>query len=161
MIRLSRKGWNNVLIFSTLFMIFLFNGMHHKLMTNSENQSSHQAIIPQTELILTLDMPNFSIERIGRSWRVVPELNRKVSEQRLQDLLLSWKNLTGERLTTEDVTQWQSETPDKVAVFWFAGQTQGYVIKWFNNGASAVLSSPAGWFVVNQNQPLNELWLKP
>ncbi|WAJ70100.1 hypothetical protein [Catenovulum adriaticum] len=159
MLRLSRKGWNNVLIFSTLFMIFLFNGMHHKLFTSSESQSSHQAIIPQTELILTLDMPNLSIERIGRGWRIVPEPKTNISEQRLHSLLQNWKNLTGERLASDDIAKWQSETPNKVAVFWFAGATQGYVIKWFNNGSEAVLNSPAGWFSVSQNQPLNELWL--
>lgn len=159
MLRLSRKGWNNVLIFSTLFMIFLFNGMHHKLLSNADSDSQHQTIIPSTELILTLDMPNFSIERIGRSWRAVPEPEPKIGEQQLQNLLLNWKNLTGQRLSSEAAAKWQSQTPDKVAVFWFAGATQGYVIKWFNNGAEAVLNSPAGWFAIDENQLRTELWL--
>ncbi len=152
MIRLSRKGWNNVLIFSTLLMIFLFNGLHQKLFNKLDDEPEiQQNIIPPTELILTLDLPGVSVERIGRSWRTQPE--QKVSAEQLQQIIHAWQGLIGLRLNPEALSQWQLNEPNRVAVFWFAGQTQGFVVQWFEQSGKVFVKTPQAWFELPEANP--------
>ncbi len=69
MIRLSRKAWNNVLIFSMLIMIFVFNGLHTKILNNSEQVAS-QPVFADGQ-ITELRFANVTIERIGVGARAV------------------------------------------------------------------------------------------
>ena len=65
---LSRKAWNNVVIFAMLIMIFFLNGLHHKLNPN-EQVSAPQRLLPEQTFVLTLAFPGYKIERIGTAWR--------------------------------------------------------------------------------------------
>lgn len=73
-IGLSQRGWNNVLIFSSLFMIILFNVTHQKLIANGETEAQTTLIEPNN-IIQTIDYNGVKLERIGASWRVVSEIN--------------------------------------------------------------------------------------
>ena len=66
--RLSRKGWNNVIIFSMLIMIFFLNGLHKKI-GSDETQAQLQPLLPVQSFVLTLEFSDQKIERIGTSWR--------------------------------------------------------------------------------------------
>ncbi|MCF2862756.1 MULTISPECIES: hypothetical protein [Pseudoalteromonas] len=68
-IKLSRKGWNNLIIFAMLIMIFVFNGLHHRLGGDDEPKGP-QPLLPAQSYILTLEYPGIKIERIGTSWRM-------------------------------------------------------------------------------------------
>ncbi|MCU4677585.1 hypothetical protein N7931_18360 [Catenovulum sp. 2E275] len=144
MLSLSRRGWNNVLIFSTLFMIFLFNGLHHKLLDNTDKSMIKKNLLPATELILTLDLPGISIERVGRGWRSVPEKN--LSTEQLQQIMVNWQSLEVKTLMPDQSQPFTNQQPDKVAVFWFAGQTQGFVVQWFQLNERTLVNTPNGWF---------------
>ena len=72
--RLSRTGWNNVIIFAMLLMIFLFNGLHHKLM-QSDSSDLIQPLLPTNSFVLTLAYPEMKIERVGTSWRATDLVN--------------------------------------------------------------------------------------
>jgi len=66
--QLSRKAWNNVLIFSMLLMIFFFNGLHKKLNSVPEVPRI-QTVLPAQSFVLALSFPEQKIERIGTAWR--------------------------------------------------------------------------------------------
>ena len=85
MIRLSKKGWNNVLIFSMLLMIMVFNGMHKKF-NGSDPQMTEVPLLPENSLVLTVKYPHTTIERIGQSWRSQPPI--ALSEAELKQLML-------------------------------------------------------------------------
>lgn len=78
MIRLSRAGWNNVLIFSTLIMIMLLNGLHKNLW--SEAELSEAPLLNESVFALTVnftasdaDSSAYRIERAGREWRFMAD----------------------------------------------------------------------------------------
>ncbi|ATC99605.1 hypothetical protein [Pseudoalteromonas spongiae] len=90
MIRLGRTGWNNVIIFAMLIMIFLFNGLHHKIISSSDDETT-QSLLPPNSAVLTYQYSDFKIERIGTSWRTNKQLNIDVE---LFDV--NWRQASGE-----------------------------------------------------------------
>ena len=127
MIRLSRAGWNNVLIFSSLIMIFLFNGMHLKMFSTEDKPAELQTLLPAEQMILTVDFPNLSIERIGRSWRAVP--NSEHSAEQLYTVLEQWQQLQVQSIDV--MPDGVAKYPDAVVSFWFAGEKNAFVVQVF------------------------------
>ncbi len=128
MIRLSKKAWNNVLIFSMLLMIFLFNGLHHKLI-DSDEEVRTQHLLPQQSYILKLAYPDVTIERIGTGWRS----SAAVSESELIALVQRWKQTLGmtfpDTTTAEKLTAGKS--PEKLISIWLAGETKPLTLAFF------------------------------
>lgn len=89
---LTKRGWNNVLIFACMGMIIIFNLMGDKLIENAEGDIT--PILPEQSTILTLEHPNFSIERLGRTWRVAPA--EALSTERVSSVVNNWLALQGE-----------------------------------------------------------------
>ncbi|WP_404341222.1 hypothetical protein [Pseudoalteromonas mariniglutinosa] len=133
--RLSRKAWNNIVIFSMLLMIFFFNGLHKKL-NNVPAADGMQAVLPEQSFILALAFPELKIERIGTSWR----------SQNLQDIAMGWQ--ANEQSMKQLITQWQTQQLDiaKPAVsdvsqwspiyavsIWLAGEQLPAVYQLYNN----------------------------
>lgn len=85
--RLSKKGWNNVLIFGVLIIIFLFN-FSQKLMF--KEPSSQHTVISKEQIIVEIKTPDFTIKRNGRNWITEPELG--LSTQQLTELVSNWQN---------------------------------------------------------------------
>lgn len=123
MIRLGKKGWNNVIIFSMLFMVLLFNGMHKKIMTADE-QSSQVSVLPVDNFILTIEFNTLKLERIGKSWRTSPASNH--SQEKMQSIVDTWVNLTGESMPEGFSFSGANHTP-VVATVWLAGHEQAKV----------------------------------
>ena len=109
---LSRKGWNNVLIFACMGMIILFNLMNDKLVANAEGEVV--SILPEQSMILTLEYPQFSIERLGTSWRVTPR--ESLGQDKVAPLIEGWLKLSGE------VSIEASEEEGFRVTLWLAGQ---------------------------------------
>lgn len=86
--RLSRKGWNNVLIFGVLIIIFIFN-FSHKLRLSSDIQQ--RAVIRNDLTIVEIKTPDFKVIRAGRTWKSEPDLG--LSKQQLASLVENWQNL--------------------------------------------------------------------
>lgn len=130
MFRLSRKGWNNVLIFSMLLMIMVFNGMHKKFsMGGSANVML--PLLPEGSLLLTLEYPNASIERIGQGWRSNPPLG--LDGEQLAQIINGWQN---------EAVEWQVDdeeakvmTKGKMPVYYviahLAGKRDGAVYAFY------------------------------
>ncbi|MDW7549463.1 hypothetical protein HUZ36_07600 [Pseudoalteromonas sp. McH1-7] len=92
MIQMSRKAWNNVVIFSMLLMIFFLNGLHYKLNPTDEKMGI-QAVLPAQSFILTVAFPGYKIERIGTSWRIeLPKgATQSYSVSELSAMVSSWQ----------------------------------------------------------------------
>lgn len=86
--RLSKKGWNNVLIFGVLIIVFLFNFSHKLLLKPKVHQ---RTVISRELMVLEIKTPDFSIKRSGRSW--VSEPNLGLSEHQLALLVQNWQTL--------------------------------------------------------------------
>lgn len=122
--QLGRKGWNNVVIFSMLLMIFFFNGLHTKLNSGPE-QPSVQSVLPTQSFILALEFPDQKIERIGTSWRATALVKNASSSLwqatavNLVELINEWQST---QLSVAEKPSTFHNTPGlTVATVWLAG----------------------------------------
>ncbi|WP_022940543.1 hypothetical protein [Psychromonas hadalis] len=88
MIRLSARGWNNVLIFSVLIVVFLFNFSHKLLLQPKVHQ---RTLISSEVMIVEIKTPDFSIKRSGRHWISEPGIG--LSAHQLSLLVQNWQTL--------------------------------------------------------------------
>ncbi|WP_111976860.1 hypothetical protein [Algibacillus agarilyticus] len=155
MVRLTRKGWNNVLIFSSLAMILIFNGVHQKILGSVEQTGDQVSVLPTDQILLTLDVPGYSIERIGRSWRTNPD--KGLEAALLEKTIASWVNLQGIILSPAQVSAYAlAQYPDYVVTAWLAGQHQGYTFKIFETQHELIIQDIQidRWLVLdNQYRP--------
>jgi len=97
--RLSTRGWNNVLIFASLFMIVLFNTTHQKLIVGDDDIEK-QTLVPEQAIIQVVDYSGIKLERIGADWRVQSSLS--IQQQiNPNELVNNWQNMTFEVLSAE------------------------------------------------------------
>ncbi|XQW85271.1 hypothetical protein ACOYR1_00655 [Thalassotalea piscium] len=93
MIKLSRSGWNNVIIFAVMGFILLINVTNKNVFSRKEI-ASEQAVLGADAVLLTLTINHeISIERVGRNWRATPE---RLSGQALNQMMRSWQLLEGQ-----------------------------------------------------------------
>jgi hypothetical protein len=86
--RLSKRGWNNVLIFGVLIIVFLFNFSHKLLLKPKVHQ---RTVISSELMVVEIKTPDFAIKRSGRSW--ISEPNLGLSEHQLSLLVQNWQSL--------------------------------------------------------------------
>jgi hypothetical protein len=91
--KLSRTGWNNVIIFSVMIFILVINVTNKKLYSSDNKQSNERTLFSKHAVILSLAInQQVTIERIGRTWRATPA---KISGQALDQMMLSWHETQG------------------------------------------------------------------
>jgi len=91
MIRLSKAGWNNVIIFSVMAYILLINMADKSLFSDESQPEASILLLGENAVILTLTINRtFVVERIGRTWRSQPAT---VSGQSLDQMMMAWHNL--------------------------------------------------------------------
>ena len=89
--KLSRTGWNNVIIFSVMIFILVINVTNKKLYSSDDQQIT---LFSEHAVILSLEVnQQVSIERIGRTWRAKPA---KISGQALDQMMLTWHETEGD-----------------------------------------------------------------
>ena len=93
MIKFSRAGWNNVIIFAVLGFILLINATHDNVFSSTENteQQTRQEtpILGDNAVVLTLTVnQQIKIERIGKSWRANPA---NIAGQALEQMMMTWQ----------------------------------------------------------------------
>jgi hypothetical protein len=100
--KLSRTGWNNVIIFSVMAIIILINATNDKLFPNEESSNnSEQLILPAHSVILTLsiDFPDnqqISFERVGRNWKLSTKgLIVEKTDQQIEQIMFAWQQSSG------------------------------------------------------------------
>ncbi len=100
--KLSRTGWNNVIIFSVMIIILMINATNDKLFPNEENENkAEQLILPAHSVILTLTI-NLSenqqllFERVGRTWQLTSKgIIVEKTTQQIEQMMFSWQQSSG------------------------------------------------------------------
>ncbi|MCJ8271757.1 MAG: hypothetical protein MJK04_20450 [Psychrosphaera sp.] len=130
MIQLSKKGWNNVLIFSMLLMIMVFNGMHKNL-GGREPTDTDVLILPENSLVLTLNIGDIAIERIGQGWRANPAVNMDLAQ--LTDLMARWKAHKAQWQMDDNEAKVMTDgiMPQFIVIATLAGKTDGAVYAFY------------------------------
>ncbi|ATD09005.1 hypothetical protein SIO17_18155 [Pseudoalteromonas piscicida] len=151
MIQMSRKAWNNVVIFSMLLMIFFLNGLHYKL-NPSDDKAKIQAVLPEQSFVLTVAFPGYKIERIGTSWRIeLPQgSNQSFNEDALRALVAKWQSL---QLLVVEAPK-QLEPALSAAQFWLATQELplSYQLYRSDNGFVLFDKQQQRWFELDSVQ---------
>ena len=112
MVKLSQKAWNNVIIFSMLILIVLFNASSNFL--NGDNtQPELPQLLPPSSEITTLDFGRYKVERIGSTWRAV---GIEATAQQLSQLIQAWQEAETQALSS-DVSLAQSQHNIVVQVY--------------------------------------------
>ena len=75
--KLSRTGWNNVIIFSVMIIILLINATNDRLFPEGE-AANDKTLLPEHSVILTLainfsDSRQLTFERVGRAWKMTSQ----------------------------------------------------------------------------------------
>tara|TARA_R110000737_G_scaffold123766_1_gene155877 strand:- start:26819 stop:27316 length:498 start_codon:yes stop_codon:yes gene_type:complete len=100
MVKLSKTGWNNVIIIVVMGFILLINATNKKIYSSDENAEANSgdniALVGQQNVILTLSIDKVvAIERIGLTWRATPT---SISGQALAQMMMSWQQSGGEAM---------------------------------------------------------------
>jgi hypothetical protein len=92
--KLSRAGWNNVIIFSVMIFILVINVTNKKLYPSDDAQNNGQlTIFAEHTVILSLSIAQqITIDRLGRTWQAAPA---KISGQALDQMMLTWQEIEG------------------------------------------------------------------
>lgn len=128
MARLSKRAWNNVVIFCMLGMILVLNSS--KLF--SPEVDKVQALIGDGEIILALQFNQTLVERVGQTWRISPNSltdNINVDAASLATFVANWQQAMIEQQQQFDASALAN--PDHVLGIWLAGEKEArvYAIK--------------------------------
>lgn len=129
--RLSKKGWNNVLIFGVLIIVFLFNFSHKLLLKPKVYQ---RTLISNELMIVEIKTPDFTIKRAGRSWTSDPNLG--LSEQQLALLVQNWQTLP---LQTQNAIP--SPKDPFIMQVYTANEAQPIIVKLIQQGENYLLQT--------------------
>lgn len=130
MIRLSKKAWNNVLIFSVMFMILLFNSTND-ILNSGDQDEPLLPLVDGSQVIMTIEAGSTRVERIGQGWRLVP--SGAAVEEELALLASSW------HMARLQATDEQTAGQPLVVVLWLAGQQQGKVYQFYPQSTDMAL----------------------
>ena len=100
--KLTRTGWNNVIIFSVILFILLINTTNNKLFPENENNTKSQGtILPINSVILTLSIDSTHnkqvlFERAGLSWQVTTKgVILSFSDKEVEQVVAAWQQSEG------------------------------------------------------------------
>lgn len=155
--KLSRTGWNNVIIFSVMIIIIMINATNEKLFPEEAGQhsSAEQKILPEHSVVLTLSIlvsekTSLHFARVGRSWQLTSKgLAVNLTEQQIEQLMFSWQQSSG-LVQADDVVIEQSLATEvhialagveQTLVYWLYPLNDQLLI--YNQSSDVWLSLPA------------------
>lgn len=98
--KLSRTGWNNVIIFSVMLIILLINTTNNRLFPEN-NKRNDELLLPQHSTILTLlikypSNKTVMFERKGRAWKITNQgITLTLNNQQIEQLMFTWQQSSG------------------------------------------------------------------
>lgn len=147
---LTQRGWNNVLIFASLFMIVLFNSTHQRFVSN-DNDKVKRTLIESSSLLQNIDFNGLRFERIGAGWRTVSNLDL-YSDVNPMSIIQHWAELPIETLENDpEINSSNTRFPITVDVI---GKSRSQIFEFIiDNNAGVVYifdHSAAQWMIVDQ-----------
>jgi hypothetical protein len=142
MFKLSRKGWNNVIIVVVLIVITL---LHRMELAQQENSAKRpRPLLPESAVVLTWQGPSWQIERIGQGWRSGPDLGLSRDQLAAQiEAWQSWLLAPGQPVRGTPVT----------LKIWVAGHSDPVEIGLYqDSGKFAALLLPSTWLELSPEQ---------
>ena len=129
--KLSRTGWNNVIIFSVMIIILLINATNDKLFPKEgKANNAEQLILPQHSIILTLAI-DFSLsqqvlfERRGRSWQLTAKgVLLEKTDQQIEQMMFAWQESSGLVQAAEIIIDSEQSITVNIAL---AGESQARI----------------------------------
>jgi len=129
--KLSRTGWNNVIIFSVMIIILMINATNNKLFPNEESANkAEQLLLPTHSVILTLAIDYSAsqqvlFERVGRSWQLTSRgIIVDKTDQQIEQMMFSWQQSSGLVQAADIVIDSEQGIPVQVAL---AGEAQAKI----------------------------------
>lgn len=128
--KLSKTGWNNVIIFSVMSIILMINATNNKLFPDDQESKSERLILPEHSVILTMSIEYSSsqmiaFERIGRGWQLTAKgLLVDKTEQQIDQMMFAWQQSVGLTQAAEVVIDNVEGIKVEINI---AGQNKAYV----------------------------------
>ncbi|MCP4862367.1 MAG: hypothetical protein GY897_00155 [Alteromonas sp.] len=142
MARLSKRGFNNVVIFAMLGMIFLFN--LDRFVPDSQ-QPVCLPLLPENAHVLKIEQSGIKLERVGQQWRwngVNKTLNSTPEAQ-----INQWRNAVMQPAKApREITQ----TEPLIAVVWVAGASQGLVYAFVARDQNLWVQFDQQWYTLDK-----------
>ncbi len=89
MIKFSRAGWNNIIIFAVMAFILLINATHDNVFySKNKDESEHYLFGAHAQIVTLTINQQIVIERIGKSWRAT---STSLNGQALDQMMLTWQ----------------------------------------------------------------------
>lgn len=117
--RLSKRGWNNVLIFGVLLIIFIFNFSEKLRLSSTIPQHT---VISSDITIVEIETPDYIITRVGRKWESKPNIG--LSSENLQHIVNNWQTIPLDTLAEQNLP-----TSDFTLKFFVTEQTQPIIVQ--------------------------------
>ncbi len=119
--RMSRKGWNNVIIFAVASMILIFRFVSLNEPGTSSSSQQELRLLPAGATILRLELPGGVIERLGTEWRSEPVVENPVAviDAWLHASLDEWHDAIGGAAVSQPVRVYlaNSASPIELSLF--------------------------------------------
>ncbi len=83
---LSRRDWNNVIIYSVLVMLVLFYFVPQHLMTLKQQQLPSYKLVPEGYVLVQLQFDRTNLQQAGQQWRFQPVIDKSIDPAQLAEL---------------------------------------------------------------------------
>lgn len=123
---LSKRAWNNILIFAMLGLIVVFN-FDRLFPVDSSNRAM---LIAEHEFILSMQINELTFERIGTGWRVsAPSLDSipDMQSESIDKLVNQWQKVKLIR-SSDSLEPNLTSSPPYIVSVWLAGQEEAKVV---------------------------------
>ena len=138
MLKLSRRNWNNVLIFAVLILMFVLYGMPQRL---QQKMTPEQRLIPADAQLLMVGFADRRLVKAGPQWQIQPATDNVDAAK----LALAWQH---SQLVPVDTVPMQSRVPVAQASVQLVGNSSPVI--WLLYPASAAGNEPLARFYLLQ-----------
>lgn len=135
MLKLSRRNWNNVLIFAVLVLMFVLYGIPQRLQQLSADE---HRLVPEDSQLLMVALGELRLIQAGSVWRLQPAADKAVDAAKLA---MAWQHTI---LTPATPAEERNRIPVAQASVQLAGQTAPLIWLLYPDTAGGYLLQQAG-----------------
>lgn len=147
--KLSRRGWNNVLIAGIILFILALNLPNIIKSQWQEEPSPFPYLLDPMQEVQQIDFAKWSLQKAGDTWRATRSLSIPAEE-----LSQRWKLLVGTEVTESTYNQLKPGLPSAGTVeVWYAGQEEPQRITYYQ--------TPKFWLMQNWQQQWIAISVEP